>query len=213
MKIFLDTANVKQIQEAASLGILDGVTTNPTLIAREKGAFEETLKEICSIVDGPVNAEVVSETADEMVPEAKKLTSLAKNIVIKIPMTKEGIKTVKILSVEGIKTNVTLCFTALQALVAAKAGSTYASLFVGRLDDRTHRGMEIVQDICTIYTNYGFDTQLVVASIRHPLHVLEAAVLGADVATVPYPIFEKIFQHPLTDLGIQTFLDDWKKVQ
>ncbi len=212
MKFFLDTANVKEIREAASMGFLDGVTTNPTLIAKEKRGYRETLEEICRIVSGPVSAEVVGSTHEEMLREARDLAKIAKNIAVKVPITKEGLKAIKALAAEGIKTNATLCFTGTQALFVARAGATFVSPFVGRLDDRGHYGMDVIKQIRTIYDNYKFKTEIIVASIRHPLHVLDAALMGADISTIPFGVFEKLIQHPLTDLGIQTFLDDWKKI-
>ncbi len=212
MKIFLDTANVEHIREAASWGIVDGVTTNPSLIAREGRDFRGVVREICEIVDGPISAEVISLDADGMVKEARDLAKIHKNIVIKIPMTVEGLKAVKTLSSEGIKTNVTLVFSANQALLAMKAGATYVSPFVGRLDDIGHNGMEIVAQILDMIGNYGFETEVIVASVRHPLHVLEAALMGADIATVPFSVLEKMVKHPKTDEGIDRFLKDWEKV-
>lgn len=212
MKFFLDTANVKEIKEAASMGFLDGVTTNPTLLAKEKRPAREILEEICRLVTGPVSAEVIGTTTEEMLREARTLAKIAKNIAIKVPITKEGLKTIKTLAAEGIMTNATLCFTGTQALFAARAGATFVSPFVGRLDDRGHYGMEVIKQIRTIYANYQFKTEIIVASIRHPLHVLDAALMGADIATIPFSVFEKLIQHPLTDLGIQTFLDDYKKI-
>lgn len=212
MKIFIDTANVKDIREANSWGIIDGVTTNPSLIAKEGKDFIETVKEITSIVDGPISAEVISLIANEMVKEAEGLSKIHKNIVIKIPFLKEGLKAVKILTEKGIKTNVTLIFSANQALLAAKAGATYVSPFVGRLDDASHYGMDLVRDIVTIYKNYGFKTQVIVASIRNPLHVIEASLAGAHVATIPMSVLETMLKHPLTDIGIKKFLEDWEKV-
>ena len=212
MKIFIDTANVKDIREANSWGIIDGVTTNPSLIAREGRDFIETVKEITSIVDGPISAEVVSLQADEMVKEAESLVKIHKNIVIKIPFIKEGLKAVKVLSSKGVKTNVTLIFSANQALLAAKAGGTYVSPFVGRLDDASHFGMDLIRDIVTIYKNYGYNTQVIVASIRNPLHVIEAALAGAHVATIPMNVLEAMVKHPLTDIGVKKFLEDWEKV-
>ena len=212
MKIFLDTANVEQIREAASWGIIDGVTTNPSLIAKEGRDFKEVVREICEIVDGPISAEVISLDADGMVEEARELAKIHKNIVIKIPMTVEGLKAVKRLSAEGIKTNVTLVFSADQALLAMKAGATYVSPFVGRLDDIGHVGMDLVAQVMDIIDNYGFETEVIVASVRHPTHVLEAALLGAHIATVPYAVLEKMVKHPKTDEGIDRFLKDWEKV-
>lgn len=212
MKIFIDTANTKEIEEAVSLGIIDGVTTNPTLISKEGRPAKELLKEICSLVSGPVSAEVISLNASGMVKEAGELSKIAKNIVIKIPLIKEGLKAVKALSSQGIKTNVTLCFSASQALLAAKAGADYVSPFIGRLDDISQVGMELVGDIKTIYKNYGFKTEIIVASVRNPLHVVDAALLGADIATVPFAVITQLLEHPLTDLGIQRFLEDHKKI-
>lgn len=213
MKLFLDTANIDEIREAASLGVLDGVTTNPSLMARENGGdYNETLQEICAIVNGPVSAEVVAEDAEEMIRQGRGFAKLSEHIVVKIPLVPEGIKAVKVLSSEDIKTNVTLCFSANQGLVAAKAGATYISPFVGRLDDAGMDGMQVVADLVEIYERYAFSTQVLAASIRHPMHVLEAARLGADVATVPYKIFMQLFKHPLTDVGIDLFNKDWAKV-
>jgi transaldolase len=209
MKFFLDTANVEEIKKYAELGLVDGVTTNPTLVAKEGRDFYEVVKEICQIVDGPVSAEVISTDAEGMVKEARELAKLADNIVIKIPMTKDGMKAVKILSAEGIKTNVTLVFSPLQALLAAKAGATYVSPFVGRLDDIGHVGMKLVEDVVKIYKNYDIKTEVIVASIRHPWHVLEAAKIGADIATMPPAVMDKLFNHPLTDIGLERFLKDW----
>ncbi len=212
MKIFLDTANVEHIREAASWGILDGVTTNPSLIAKEGRDFVEVVKEICEIVDGPISAEVISPDAEGMVKEARELAKIHGNIVIKIPMTVEGLKAVKKLSFEGIKTNVTLVFSANQALLAMKAGASYVSPFVGRLDDVGHNGMDLIAQVLDIIDNYGFDTEVIVASVRHPIHVLEAALMGADIATVPFAVLEKMVKHPKTDDGIERFLKDWEKV-
>ena len=212
MKIFIDTANVEHIKEAYSWGIIDGVTTNPSLIAKEGRDFKQVIKEITSIVDGPISAEVISLTADKMVPEAEKLSKLHKNIVIKIPMTAEGLKATKALSKKGIKTNVTLVFQPIQALLAAKAGATYVSPFVGRLDDISHVGMDIVRTICQIYKNYNFKTEVIVASVRHPNHVIEAALAGAHICTIPYNVLTQLVKHPLTDIGIEKFLADWEKV-
>lgn len=212
MKFFIDTANIKEIKEAAALGMIDGVTTNPSLIAKEGRQFRELIEEICSIVDGPISAEVISLETKKMVKEARELSKIHENIVIKIPMAKDGLKATRILTQEGIKVNTTLIFSAVQALLAAKAGSTYVSPFVGRLDDVSHYGMELVEQILTIYENYDFDTEVIVASIRNPLHVLEAALMGADVATIPFNVIEQLTRHPLTDVGIKRFLSDWKKV-
>jgi transaldolase len=212
MKIFLDTANVEHIREASSWGIIDGVTTNPTLIAREGRDFRETVKEICGIVDGPISAEVVSMKSDEMVEEAKELATIHKNIVIKVPLMPEGLKTVKRLKEVDIKTNATLVFSPNQALLAAKAGATYVSPFIGRLDDIGHIGMDIVRDTMIIFDNYNFETQVIVASIRNPIHVIDAAIVGAHVSTVPYAVLQKMVKHSLTDVGIERFLADWEKV-
>ena len=212
MKIFIDTANLEQIKEANSWGILDGVTTNPTLVAKEGCEFEKRVKDICEIVDGPISAEAVSMDSEGMIKEARQLSKIHKNVIVKIPMTAEGLKAVKVLSKEGIKTNVTLVFSPNQALLAAKAGATYVSPFVGRLDDISHNGMDLVRDIVTIYRNYGFKTQVIAASMRHPVHVTEAALAGAHVATVPYDILKKMLKHNLTDEGVQKFLKDWEKV-
>lgn len=212
MKIFIDTANIKEIREAASLGIIDGVTTNPTLIAKENRPAEELLKEICAIVSGPVSLEAISLESGAMVDEARKLSQIADNIVIKIALTKEGLKAVRVLLQEGIKTNVTLCFSPTQALLVAKAGADYVSPFIGRLDDISQTGMDLIRDIKQIYSNYNFKTQIIVASIRNPLHVVDAAKIGADIATVPFNVIEQLIKHPLTDIGIQRFLEDYKKI-
>jgi transaldolase len=212
MKFFIDTANLDEIRQANDMGLIDGVTTNPSLIAKENKPFRKLLTEICRIVKGPVSAEVVSLEAKEMVGEAKDLAKIADNIVIKVPMTTEGIKATRMLSEAGIKTNVTLIFSPVQALLAAKAGATYVSPFVGRLDDISQVGMDLVGDIIAIYDNYAFDTEVIVASIRHPGHVLEAALMGADVATIPFKVIAQLAKHPLTDIGIEKFLADWKKV-
>lgn len=212
MKIFIDTANIKEIKEAVSLGVIDGVTTNPTLISKENRPAKDLLKEICSLVSGPVSAEVISLNTEGMVKEARELSKVAKNIVIKIPLVKEGLKAVKILSQEGIKTNVTLCFSPSQALLVAKAGADYISPFIGRLDDISQRGMDLIKDIKTIYNNYGFKTKIIVASIRNPVHVVDAGLMGADIATVPFAVIEQLLKHPLTDIGIQRFLEDYKKI-
>jgi transaldolase len=213
MKFFIDTANIEEIKKAWELGVIDGVTTNPSLISKENRKPIELFREICSIVDGPISAEAVSLKADEMVKEAEELAQIHENIVVKIPMTEEGLRAVKRLSSAGIKTNVTLIFSASQALLAAKAGATYVSPFVGRLDDISHTGMEIVKDIQNIYENYLFDTEIIVASIRNPLHVVEAAKMGADIATIPYSVITQLIKHPLTDIGIDRFLKDWEKVK
>lgn len=212
MKFFIDTANIEEIKKAWELGVIDGVTTNPSLISKEGKDPVTLLKEICSIVNGPVSAEAVSMTADEMVKEAESLTRIHENIVVKIPMIEEGLRAVKKLSGKGIKTNVTLVFSPSQAMLAAKAGATYVSPFVGRLDDISHVGMDIVSDIIEIYENYMFDTEVIVASVRNPLHVVEAAKMGTHVATIPYSVIIQLIKHPLTDIGIQKFLKDWEKV-
>ncbi len=212
MKIFIDTANLEDIREIAKWGILEGATTNPTLLSREGKDPEKVLKEICELVPGPVSAEVTSEVAEDMVKEAQKLAKIHKNIVIKIPFTVEGLKAVRALKEEGIKTNVTLVFTPVQALLAAKAGASFVSPFVGRLDDIQANGMEMVEDIITIFENYDIQTEVIVASIRHPMHVLEAALVGAHIATIPPKVIRQMVKHPLTDIGIQRFLEDWKKL-
>lgn len=212
MKIFIDTANVNEIKEAASWGILDGVTTNPSLIAKEGRDFIEVIKEITTIVDGPISAEVISLDSEGMIKEARELSKIHSNIVIKIPMTIEGLKAVSVLSKEGIKTNVTLVFSASQALLASKAGATYVSPFVGRLDDNGLEGMNLIKDIVTIFNNYGLKTEIIAASIRNPLHAINAAVAGAHIATIPYKVLEQMTKHVLTDVGIKKFLDDWNKV-
>jgi len=210
MKFFIDTANIDEIREANAMGMVDGVTTNPTLIAREKGEFKEIITEICNIVDGPISAEVISLDNEGMVQEARELAKIHTNIVVKIPMTTDGLKAVRTLTAEGIKTNVTLVFSALQALMAAKAGATYVSPFVGRLDDLSQEGMLLIEQIADIFSNYAYDTEIIVASIRNPLHVLDTALIGADIATIPFNVLKKLAAHPLTDKGIQSFLDDWK---
>ncbi|MFH1644830.1 MAG: fructose-6-phosphate aldolase [Candidatus Omnitrophota bacterium] len=213
MKIFIDTANIDDIKEANSWGVIDGVTTNPSLVAKEGKDFSSVIKEIVGIVDGPISAEVISLKSDEMIEEARVLAKIHKNIVVKIPLIKEGLKAVKVLSSEGIHTNVTLCFSPTQALLAAKAGAAYISPFVGRLDDISHIGMQIISDITNIYSNYGIQTEIIVASVRNPLHVLEAAQLGADIVTVPFDVIDKLFNHPLTDIGLKKFLKDWETVK
>ena len=212
MKICLDTANVEHIREANSWGVVDGVTTNPTLIAREGRNFEEVVREICEIVDGPISAEVVSEDAEGMVKEARELSKIHKNVVIKIPMTPEGLKATRVLKDEDIKTNVTLVFSSNQVLLAAKAGATFVSPFIGRLDDQGQVGMEVIRETVTILETYDFDTQVIVASVRHPIHVLESALAGAHVATVPFDVLKKMAGHSLTDVGIRKFLEDYKKI-
>ena len=210
MKFFLDTANVKEIHEAANLGILDGVTTNPSLVVKEGRSFKEMLQEIVKIVDGPISAEVVSVEADAMVKEGKELAKIHKNIVVKCPLIPEGIKATKKLSSEGIKVNVTLCFSPTQAILAAKAGAWCVSPFIGRLDDISSDGMALIRQIVTIYKNYDYKTLVLVASVRHPQHVVEAALAGGHICTMPFSIFQALFKHPLTDLGLKKFLDDWK---
>jgi len=213
MKFFIDTANITEIREAAKLGLLDGVTTNPTLLSREKGLFRETLREICSIVDGPVSAEVISLEAEGMVKEGRDLCKIADNIIIKVPCITEGIKAIGMFRAEGIQTNATLCFSANQGLLVAKAGATYVSPFVGRLDDVGQPGMDLIADLVTIYGNYAFATEIIVASIRSVQHVYESALLGADVATIPFKVIAQLVKHPLTDSGIKSFLSDWEKVE
>jgi len=208
MKFFLDTANVKEIQEAASLGLLDGVTTNPSLVAKEGRSFKEMLIEICKIVDGPISAEVVSLEADAMVKEGKELAKIHKNIVVKVPLIAEGLKATKRMASEGIKVNVTLCFSPTQALLAAKAGAWCVSPFIGRLDDISSNGMELIRQILTIYRNYDYKTQVLVASVRHPQHVVEAAMAGGHICTMPFSIFQQMVKHPLTDSGLKKFLAD-----
>lgn len=212
MRIFIDTANLDHIKEVNSWGILDGVTTNPSLIAKEGCDFKDRVNAICAVVDGPISAEAISMDSEGMVREARELSKIHKNVIVKIPMTAEGLKAVKVLSGEGIKTNVTLVFSPNQALLAAKAGATYVSPFIGRLDDISHNGMDLVRDIVEIFNIYGFETQVIAASIRHPVHVTEAALAGAHVATVPYDVLKKMLKHNLTDEGIQKFLKDWEKV-
>ena len=211
MKFFIDTANIEEIKKGVALGMVDGVTTNPSLIARENKPFEELLQEICDLVDGPVNGEVISLDAEGMVEEGRKLAAFHPNIVVKIPMTTEGLKAVKILSSENIRTNVTLIFSSMQALMAAKAGAAYVSPFVGRLDDIAQVGMDLVSDMMNIYGNYGYETEIIVASIRSPVHVMEAALIGADIATIPLKVIDQLAKHPLTDIGMEKFLADWEK--
>jgi len=212
MKFFIDTANILEIEEGLSLGMVDGVTTNPSLIAKEKRTFEEVVKDILERVSGPVSLEVVGLKSEQMVAEGQKLAKLGDQVVIKVPMTTEGLKATKILSEEGISVNQTLIFSPVQALMAAKAGAAYVSPFVGRLDDASHNGMDIVEQILAIYDHYGFDTEVIVASILHPRHVLEGALMGADIATIPFKVIEQLAKHPLTDKGIEMFLADWDKV-
>jgi transaldolase len=213
MKFFVDTANVDQIRKALDWGLCDGVTTNPSLIAKEGRPFREVVEEICALVNAPVSAECVKTDAEGIIAEARELASWSPCVVVKIPMIPEGMKATRVLAAEGIRVNVTLCFSPLQALIAAKAGAAYISPFVGRLDDIAHDGMELVRQIVTIYENYGFDTEVIVASVRNPLHVVDAAMMGADIATVPFEVLSKFFSHPLTDSGLERFLADWKKVE
>ena len=215
MKFFIDTANIEEIREAATLGILDGATTNPTLMSREKGkgSFSDILKEICSIVPGPVSAEVVALDAEGMVREGKELCKIADNIIIKVPCIREGVKAIGMFKKEGIDTNATLCFSLNQAILVAKAGATFVSPFVGRIDDVGSPGMEVAREIMTVYNNYSFATQIIVSSVRHAQHVYEAALIGADVCTIPFNVIEKLIRHPLTDVGVERFLEDWDKVQ
>jgi transaldolase len=213
MKLFIDTANIDEIQEVNDWGVICGVTTNPSLIAKEGRVFKEVVKEITDIVDGPISAEVVSLEAERMLEEARDLAKIHENIIIKVPMTKEGLKAVKVLNSEGIKTNVTLIFSANQALLAARAGASFVSPFVGRLDDITNEGIDIVKDIADVFHIHGIDCEIISASIRHPMHVLESARAGADIATIPYKVFNQMLNHPLTDIGIDKFLADWKEVE
>ncbi len=213
MKFFLDTANLEEIREIASWGILDGVTTNPSLIAKEKMEFRALVQEICGLVAGPVSVECVSKESEEIVAEAQALASLASNIAVKIPVTVEGLKATKRLSAAGVKVNMTLIFSPSQALLAAKAGAAFVSPFIGRLDDVSHEGMELVEEIVTIFNRYGLPTEVIVASVRHPRHIVEAALVGADIVTVPYAVMEKLVHHPLTDIGLEKFLQDWAKVK
>lgn len=210
MKFFIDTANVDQIRVAADMGVLDGVTTNPSLMSKESGTFNEILNEICSIVDGPVSAEIVATEHEKMVPEAKELSKIHRNIVVKVPLTRDGVKTLKSLSEEGVKTNATLVFSSNQALLAAKAGATFVSPFIGRLDDAGHIGMDLVREIMEIYLNYDFATEVIVASVRSPLHVVDAALAGAHIVTMPFAVIEKMITHPMTEAGLEKFLKDWE---
>jgi len=213
MKFFIDTANIEEIRKGLEMGLVDGVTTNPTLLSKEKKDPQQVIEEILKMVEGPVNLEVIAKNADGMCEEARKLTSLGDNVVVKIPMTEEGIKAVRTLSLEGIKTNVTLIFQPVQALIAAKAGAAYVSPFIGRLDDIASRGMSIIDEICKIFFNYGFETEVIVASIRNPVHVLDAALIGADIATIPFNVLKQLMNHPLTDIGLERFLKDWQGIQ
>ncbi|MEX1135342.1 MAG: fructose-6-phosphate aldolase [Balneolales bacterium] len=214
MKFFIDTADLSEIKEAHEMGVLDGVTTNPSLCAKIGVTdFEAHIAEICKLIKGDVSAEVVSTQYDDIVEEGRRIASIASNVVVKVPLIKDGIKAIKTFSEEGIKTNCTLCFSSTQALVAAKAGATYISPFIGRLDDISNDGMQLIADIVQIYNNYGFETEVLTASIRHPMHVVEAARIGAHVATMPLAVIEKLIKHPLTDSGLEVFLNDWKKLQ
>jgi len=213
MKFFIDTANIDEIKKGVELGMVDGVTTNPSLVAKEQRPFSEILADICAIVDGPISAEVVSLDADGMVTEARELAKINENIVIKVPMIEEGLKAVKRLTAENIKTNVTLIFSSTQALLAAKAGATYVSPFVGRLDDISQDGMALIEEIMAILGNYGFTTEVIVASVRSPMHVVQSALIGADIATIPYKVIAQMARHPLTDIGMEKFLSDWEKRQ
>ncbi len=213
MKFFIDTANIKEIKQGIEMGLVDGVTTNPTLLSKEKKDPQFVIKEILETVIGPVSLEVISKDAKGMCDEARKLAILGDNVVIKIPMTEEGIKAVRTLSLEGIKTNVTLIFQPIQALIAAKAGATYVSPFIGRLDDIATKGMGIIDEICKIFFNYAFETEVIVASIRNPIHVLDAALIGADIATIPFNVLKQLMNHPLTDIGLEKFLKDWESIQ
>lgn len=213
MKFFIDTANIDEIRKGLEIGMVDGVTTNPSLVAKEQKPFQDILQDICAIVDGPVSAEVVSLDAGGMVKEGRELAKLADNIVVKVPMIEEGLKAVRMFSAENIKTNVTLVFSATQAMLAAKAGASFVSPFIGRLDDISHNGMELISDIMTINRNYGFTAEVIVASVRNPLHVLDAALIGAEIATIPYKVIAQLAKHPLTDIGMEKFLADWEKRQ
>jgi transaldolase len=213
MKIFIDTANLDEIKEAASMGVIDGVTTNPSLVAKEGRDFKTLLKEICAVVDGDISAEVVATDLEGMLREGRDLAKIHENIVVKVPLIKDGLKAVKQFAAEGIRTNVTLCFSPNQALLAAKAGAYIISPFVGRLDDISSDGMGLIQQILTIYENYSFDTQVLVASIRHPMHVVESATMGAHIGTMPFSVITQLIKHPLTDIGLERFLADWKKSQ
>ncbi|MDR2018224.1 MAG: fructose-6-phosphate aldolase [Syntrophobacterales bacterium] len=213
MKFFIDTASTEEIKKGIEMGLVNGVTTNPSLLSKEKQSPEETIKEILSLVQGPVSLEVISTDSQGMCEEARRLAQLGQNVVIKIPMTQEGIKAVHVLSHEGIRTNVTLIFQPVQSLIAAKAGADYVSPFIGRLDDISSRGMEIVEDTLNIFSNYGFETEIIVASVRSPLHVLQAATIGADVATIPFNVMKQLINHPLTDIGLERFLKDWDNIK
>jgi len=212
MKFFIDSADIEEIRKAQSMGVVDGVTTNPSLVAKTGKPFRQVIEEICEVVDGPISAEVVATDYEGIVKEGRELAQIHKNIVVKVPLLVDGLRAVKTFADEGIRTNVTLCFSATQALLAAKAGATYISPFVGRLDDIGHEGMELIAQVREIYDNYGFDTEILVASVRSPMHVLEAARMAADVATCPYSVIEQLAKHPLTDIGLAKFLKDWEKV-
>lgn len=211
MKIFIDSANLDEIRDAAAMGVIDGVTTNPSLIAPTKRSLRDVIQDICEIVDGPISAEVVATDTDGILREGRELAKIHPNVVVKVPLLAEGLKAVRIFSKEGIKTNVTLCFSPTQAMLTAKAGATYISPFIGRIDDVAGEGMDLIQQIVTIYRNYGFETQVLAASIRHPVHVVQAAMIGADVATIPHKVILQLLKHPLTDLGLEKFLADAKK--
>lgn len=213
MKFFIDTGNLAEIRAAAEMGILDGVTTNPSLLSKEDKPYLQNLKEICSIVDGPVSAEVTATDTEAMIKEAHGLAAIADNIVVKIPIIKSGLKAVKKLTSEGIRVNVTLCFSPTQALIAAKAGAAYISPFIGRLDDISTSGMDLIEQVVTIYDNYAIETEVLVASVRHPMHVVEAALIGADIVTMPFAVIDRLLNHPLTDIGLKKFLADWEKVK
>lgn len=212
MKIFIDTGDLAEIKEAVAMGAIDGVTTNPSLLAKAGKPIKRAIAEICDVIDGPVSAEVLSTTAEEILAEGRELSKIHKNVVVKVPLIVDGLKAVRIFSQEGIKTNVTLCFSAPQALLAAKAGATYISPFIGRLDDIAQEGMELIEQIVSIYQNYDFETQVLVASVRHPIHFLQSAQLGADVATLPLKVIQQLVKHPLTEAGLKTFLEDAKKI-
>ena len=213
MKFFIDTASITEIKQAASMGVLDGVTTNPSLVSKETGKFEDILRQICEIVDGPISAEVTATDFEGMMREGRVLAKIHKNIVVKVPCTKPGLQATKALTSEGISVNVTLIFSPSQALLAAKAGARFASPFIGRLDDISEEGMDLIHKIVTIYENYNFDTEVLVASVRHPMHVVQAALIGADICTMPFSVIDKLIQHPLTDVGLTKFLSDWEKVK
>ncbi|MGB5703258.1 MAG: fructose-6-phosphate aldolase [Polyangiales bacterium] len=212
MQIFIDTADIEEIRDAAAMGVIDGVTTNPSLVAKTGRPFKDVLVDICEVVDGPISAEVISTDYEGMITEARILAKMHENIVVKVPLIAEGLKAVRTLTDEGIRTNVTLCFSATQGLLAAKAGATYISPFIGRVDDISGSGMELVQQLVTVYSNYGLDTKVLAASIRHPVHVVEASLIGADVATIPHKVIHQLLKHPLTDIGLERFLADAKKI-